>query len=173
MSESCGFDPSRFTPAPNQSEGWIAFRQSPERVFARIADHAALGDWVPFVQAVTVSHPHPVASGNSTIGTTREITLKGGLTIVERVIYWDPPYCYAYSTEGEHFPLKHYVGLFSVEPTDAQSGRFVFREYFDEMGRVERVIVPHGVITFGKRALGNLSRSIGGTEYAMTVARRT
>lgn len=172
MTDLCKFEPTQYTTAPHQTEGWIVFQEAPEKVFARIADHAALGDWVPLVQTVTVTHPRPLASGESTIGTTRIITLKGGLEVVEKVVYWNPPYCYAYTSEGKYFPFKNYVGLFQVEPADAQSGRFIFREYFDEMGRVQQAILPHGVITLGKQALGNLSRLIGGTEYAMTTVSR-
>ena len=168
MNDFCSFEPTQYTTAPHQSEGWIAFRETPEKVFARIADHATMGDWVPLVQEITVSHPRPVPPGESIVGTTRVITLKGGLEVVEKVVHWESPYCYAYTTEGKHFPFKNYVGLFSVEPVDAQSGRFIFREYFDDMGRVEQAVMPHGVIALGKQALANLARLIGGTEYAMT-----
>jgi len=172
MNDSGRFDPAQYTTAPHQTEGWIVFRQSPERVFARIADHAALGEWIPLVQEITVSHPHPVAPGESTIGTARHITMKGGLTIVETVVYWNPPYCYAYKGEGKHFPLKNYLGLFQIEASDDQSGRFIFREYFDDLGRVEQAILPHGVVSVFKQALGNLARLIDGTEYAMTAVSR-
>ncbi len=63
---------------------------------------------MPLVQEITVSHL--VAPGESTIGTARAITFKGGLAVVETVIYWNPPYCYVYKAEGKHFPLKNYVG---------------------------------------------------------------
>jgi hypothetical protein len=172
MSDFCNFEPTQYTTAPQQTEGWIVFRQSPEKVFARVADHAAMGDWVPMVQAITVTHPHPVAPGESTIGTARHISLKGGLTIVETVVYWNPPYCYAYKAEGKLFPLKNYVGLFAVAPADAQSGRFILREYFDDMRPVEQVLLPHGVVAVFKQAMGNLARLIGGTEYAMTTISR-
>ena len=57
----------------------------------------------------------------------------------------------------------------SFEPTQYTTaphqteGWIVFRE----MGHVENVILPHGVIALGKEALGNLARLIGGAEYAM------
>jgi len=172
MNDLCRFEPIRYTAAPLQTEGWIVFRESPEKVFARIADHAALSDWVPLVQEVAVTHPRPLAPGESTIGTTRYITFKGGLEISEKVVYWNPPYCYAYTTEGKHFPFKNYVGLFQVEPIEAQSGKLIFREYFDEMGQVQQAILPHGVIAFGKLSLGNLCKLIGGTGYDMTTVRR-
>ena len=172
MNDQCRFDATEFTTAPHQTEGWIAFRESPEKVFARIADHAALGDWVPFVQAVTVSHPRTLAPGESTIGTARHITMKGGLTIVETVVYWHPPHCYAYKAEGTHLPFKNYLGLFQVEPINDQSGKFIFREYFDGAGRVGEALLPHGVAAVFHKALGNLARLIGGTEYAMTAVSR-
>jgi len=168
MDDLCRCEPSQYRSAPHQTEGWIVFHEAPEKVFARIADHAAMGDWVPLVQKVTVTHPRPLAHDVSTIGTTRFITLKGGMEIVEKVAYWNPPYCYAYTSEGKHFPFKNYVGLFQVDPMDAQSGRLIFREYFEEMGHLQQAILPHGVIALGKKAMGNLSRLIGGSEYAMT-----
>ena len=172
MNDLCRFDPTQYTAAPQQTEGWIDFRSAPEKVFARAANHAAMGDWIPLVQGITVTHPGPVAPGESIIGTARHITMKGGLTIVETVVYWNPPYCYAYKAEGNHFPLKNYVGLFAVEPADAQSGRFIFREYFDDLGPVEKAILPHGVVTVFKQAMGNLARLVGGTAYAMTAVSR-
>ena len=172
MIDLCNFEPTRYTTAPQQTEGWIVFRAPPEKVFARVTDHAAMGDWIPLVQEITVSHPHPVAPGQSTIGTARQITMKGGLTIVEKVVYWNPPYCYAYTSEGKHMPLKNYVGLFSVVRTDAHSGRFIFREYFDDLNRVEQAILPHGVVALFKQSLANLAPLIGGTEYAMTAVSR-
>ena len=84
------------------------------------------------------------------------------------MVYWNPPHCYAYKAEGKHFPLKNYVGLFAVEPAEAQSGRFIFREYFDDLGPIEQATLPHGVVAIFKQAMGNLARLIGGTEYAMT-----
>ena len=168
MTDLCKFEPTRYPTAPHQTEGWIVFQESPEKAPACIADHAAMGDWVPLVQKVTVTHPRPLAHDVSTIGTTRFITLKGGMEIVEKVAYWNPPYCYAYTSEGKHFPFKNYVGLFQVDPMDAQSGRLIFREYFEEMGHLQQAILPHGVIALGKKAMGNLSRLIGGSEYAMT-----
>jgi hypothetical protein len=172
MNDLCKFEPMHYTTAPHQTEGWIVFRTSPEKVFARVADHAAIDDWVPFVHRIAVSHPYPVAPGASTIGTARTITLKGGMSIIETVVYWRPPYCYAFTAASKHLPLMNYVGLFSVEPADAESGRLVFREYFDDTNRVEQAILPHGVVTIFKQALGNLARLIGGIEYAMTAISR-
>jgi len=51
-----------------------------------MADHAAMGDWIPHVHSITVTHPHPVDPGESTIGTARVITLTGGLVVTEKVL---------------------------------------------------------------------------------------
>jgi hypothetical protein len=37
---------------------------------------------------------------------------------------------------------------------------------------LQEAILPHGVIALCKQALGNLSRLIGGTEYAMMAVSR-
>ena len=172
MNKLFGFEPTQYTPAPQQTEGWIDFRCAPEKVFARVADHATMGEWMPLISKITVTHPHVLPPGESTIGTARHITMTGGLTIVETVVYWNPPHCYAYTGQGKHFPMKNYVGLFAIDPVDAQSGRLLFREYFDDMGFVEQATIPHGAIAVFKRALGNLAHLIGGTEYAMTAVSR-
>ena len=119
MTDLCEFEPSQYTSAPQQTEGWIDFRSSPEKVFARAADHAAMEDWIPLVQGITVTHPGLVAPGASMIGTARHITMKGGLAIIETVVYWNPPHCYAFKAEGKFLPLKNYVGLFAVLPMGA------------------------------------------------------
>jgi len=49
-----GFDPGRYTAAPLQTEGVIRFTGSPDAVFARIANHGALTDWVPMLKTVQV-----------------------------------------------------------------------------------------------------------------------
>ena len=167
MPDLCVFDPAQHTSARQQTEGWIDFRFAPDAVFARVADHASMCDWVPMVHTVTVTHPRPVGMGESTVGTARTIKFKGGLAITETVVYWNPPYCYAYNAEGKHVPMKNYIGLFTVKATGAQSGRLILREYF-ELGRAEQAILPHGVVYAFRHALGILAKSIGGTHYAMT-----
>ena len=42
------------------------------------------------------------------------MVFQGGLTLVERVVYWNPPLCYAYDTQGKVFPLQNYIGLMGV-----------------------------------------------------------
>ena len=55
-----GFDPTQFTNAPLQTEGWIRFTDPPDKVFARLAHHEGLTEWVPLLKKVTVSHPQPL-----------------------------------------------------------------------------------------------------------------
>jgi hypothetical protein len=65
MNDLYKFDPTRYTTAHHQIEGWIVFRELPEKAFSRMADHAAIGDCVRLVQKVAVTHPRP-------LGTRRE-----------------------------------------------------------------------------------------------------
>ena len=45
-----GFDPTQFTNAPLQTEGWIRFADPPDEVFARLAHHEGLTEWVPLLK---------------------------------------------------------------------------------------------------------------------------
>jgi hypothetical protein len=160
-----GFDPAKFTDAPLQTEGWIRFADPPDTVFARLAHHEGLTEWVPLLKKVTVSHPQPVASGESTVGTTRTLVFQGGLTLVEHVVYWNPPLCYAYDTQGKIFPLQNYIGLMGVEPREDGGGTFIFREYFAVSGRIQNAVIPHGIVLPMREGFHKLSQLIGGTEY--------
>jgi hypothetical protein len=158
-----GFDPGRYTAAPLQTEGVIRFTGSPDAVFARITDHAAMTDWVPLLTTVQVSHPEPLPPGRSMIGTARVLNLRGGVSVREEIVYWDPPHSYAYTTEGKRWPLQNYVGFMSVQATADGGGDFVFREYFRIDGTLRRALVSHGIVILGKRAMSNLSNLIDGT----------
>ena len=175
MNDQCRFDPTQFTNAPLQTEGWIRFTDPPGQVFARLAHHEGLTEWVPLLKKVTVSHPQPVAGqtlaaqtlagGESTVGTTRTLVFQGGLTLVEHVVYWNPPLCYAYDTQGKVFPLQNYIGLMGVEPREGGGGTFIFREYFAVSGRIQNAVIPHGVVLPMREGFHKLSQLIGGTEH--------
>src|ERR1700730_6040505 len=159
-----GFDPGRFTAAPLETQGLIRFRGSPDLVFARIADHAAMADWVPLLKTVQVWHPKPLPRGQSMAGTARVLALRGGVTVREEVVYWDPPRCYAYTAEGQHWPLRDYVGFMGVQAAAGGGGGvFLFREYFCVDGALRRALVSLGIVVLGKLALRNLGKLIGGT----------
>lgn len=160
-----GFDPAEFTNAPLQTEGWIRFSDPPDQVFARLAHHEGMTEWVPLLKEVTVSHPQPLTSGESTVGTTRTMIFQGGLTLVERIVYWNPPLCYAYDTQGKLFPLQNYIGLMGVVPGEDGGGVFVFREYFTVGGSIKNAVIPRGVVPPMQQALRTLSQLIGGTAY--------
>ncbi len=158
-----GFDPTQFTNARLQTEGWIHFTDPPEKVFVQIANHEGLTQWVPLLKKVTVSHPQTRASGESTVGTTRTLKFQGGITLVEQVVFWNMPWCYAYDTQGKGFSLQNYIGLFGVVP-ETNGGTFVFREYFTAKRRVKRAVIPHGLVLPMRQAFKKLSKLIGGTE---------
>jgi hypothetical protein len=159
-----GFDPGRYTTAPLQTEGVIRFSGSPDAVFTRISNHPAMTEWVPLLKTVQVSHPEPLPPGKSMIGTTRLLTLRGGVTIQEEIVHWDPPHCYAYTTEGKYWPLRNYVGFMGVQAAnDGGGGNVVLREYFCVDGIVRRALVSRGIVILGKRTIRNLSKLTGGT----------
>jgi hypothetical protein len=158
-----GFDPTQFTTARLQTEGWIRFTDPPDKVFALIANHEGMTEWLPLLKKVAVTHPQALPPGESMVGTTRTLKFQGGITLVEQVVLWKPPLCYAYDTQGKGFPLQNYIGLFGVVP-GKNGGTFVFREYFAADGRVKRAVIPHGLVLPMRQAFKKLSKLIGGTE---------
>ena len=63
-------------------------------------------DWIPLLKTVQVSHPKPLPPAQSMAGTARMLAFRGSVSVREEVAaYWDPPRCYAYTTEGKHWPL--------------------------------------------------------------------
>ena len=160
-----GFDPTAFTNAPLQTDGWMRFTDPPEKVFAVLANHEGMTEWLPLLQKVTVTHPQELPPGESTIGSIRELTFPGGITVVEKVVYWNAPLCYAYDSHAKIFPFQNYIGLMGVEPAENGGGTFIFHEYFDLSGRIEQAVLPHGVVPPMRQALHKLSQMIGGTEY--------
>ena len=55
-------------------------------VFSCLADHAALGKWIPIGQEDSVIHPPPDVSGEIAIGMTRVIASKGEISLNEEVV---------------------------------------------------------------------------------------
>jgi hypothetical protein len=161
-----GFDPTQFTTAPLQTEGWIQFTDPADQVFARLADHEAMTEWLPLLKQVTVTHPQAGSNGESSVGTTRTLVFQGGLTLVERIVYWNPPLCYAYDTHGKVFPLNNYIGLMAVEPRP-DGGTFIFREYYEVSGRIGAAVIPHGVVLVMQQAFEKLCQLIGGTDCSV------
>lgn len=167
------FDPATFTTARLQTEGWIYFTDPLEKAFAQLANHQGMTQWLPLLKDVTVTHPQTVPDGASTVGTTRTLTFDGDITLVEQMVFWNDPLCYAYNTQGKLFPLQNYIGLFGVVPEE-KGGTIVFREYFDVKGRVKRSVIPYGIVPLMRQALKNLSKLIGGTEHNVRhVAKQT
>ena len=143
----------------------IRFAGSPDAVFGQIADHAAMTGWVPLLKTVQVWHPKLLPPGRASAGTARVLAFRGGVIIREEVVYWDPPRCYAYTTEGKHWPLQDYVGFMGVQAAadGGAGGTFVFREYFCVEGALRRALVPPGIVIVGRLALRNLGKLTGGT----------
>lgn len=164
------FDPTAFTTARLQTEGWIKFADPPEKVFAQIANHEGMKEWLPLLKTVTVTHPTALPPGESAVGTTRTLDFQGGMTLVEQVVFWNAPLCYAYDTHGDNFPLQNYIGFMGVEAAPEGGGTFIFREYYDVEGRIEQAVIPHGVVLAMGQAFKKLSELIGGTEHDVRLA---
>ena len=160
-----GFDPIQFTQSPLKTDGWIKFTNPPEEVFKVVSDHEGMKVLLPLVKEITVSNPPDIQPGESGIGTARTLEFQGGIKVVETIVFWKPPFGYAYSATGNVFPLQNYIGYMGIEPADGGGGTFIFREYYDVKGKLQNTVIPHGVVLAMKQAFGKLSKLIGGTEF--------
>ena len=102
----------------------IAIDAPPQAVWARIRDFSALKDWHPAVA------DSPASQGNE-IGSVREIVLRDGGRISERLERWDDAaMSYGYrANPGGALPVTNYVSTIAVRP-DAGGSRVEWRGAF-------------------------------------------
>ena len=129
----------------HQTKGGSSFSRLPEKVFARAADRAAMGRpgaagaraspfhtraRLPLARAPLARRvrSHPREGWSSSIRRLLDIAVSVPRTQCRRAFL---------APSGSR-------GLFLVEPADAQGGRLVFRECFDDVGRVEQALLRQG-----------------------------
>ena len=88
--------------------------QSVDAVWQKIGDFCGIANW----------HPAVAKCELSTDKKERTLTLKGGGTIVERLVRWsDKTHSYTYKIMSSPLPVDHYVSTIHVAP--AKSGAVI------------------------------------------------
>jgi hypothetical protein len=78
---------------------------SPDAVWKKVGDFCGIADWHPAVAKCELSHGKKI----------RTLTLKGGGTIVERLLKWDNKgTSYTYTIVSSPLPVDHYVSTIKV-----------------------------------------------------------
>lgn len=80
--------------------------QSVDAVWAKVGDFCGIGNWHPAVAKCVLSHGNKI----------RTLSLKGGGTIVERLLKWDKSgHSYSYHIVSSPLPIKDYYSTISVK----------------------------------------------------------
>ena len=79
----------------------------PDTSWLKVGDFCGIGDWHPAVAKCVLSHGNKI----------RTLTLKGGGTIVERLLKWDnKDKSYSYTIVSSPLPVKNYFSTIKVVP---------------------------------------------------------
>jgi mxaD protein len=96
----------------------VSINASADKVWSTVKDFNALNAWHPAVEKDEI-----VEGKNNTVGAVRLLTLKGGGTITEKLLAYNPTsHSFAYSIVEGVIPVSGYKSTFTVKSTgDNQS----------------------------------------------------
>jgi len=99
---------------------------APDQAWAAVGEFCAIGDWHPAVATCELSN-----QGKDKI---RTLTLKGGGTIVEKLVKWEPrKHSYTYAIVSSPLPVSDYISTVSVK-AQGQGSRLVWKGKFTPVG---------------------------------------
>lgn len=153
-------DLSSYTPAPLRIVGECRLDTVPEEVWAKIADHEHLGDWVPLVGKVAVTSS---STGERVeTGSERVCSLTGMGSLRERFLLWDPPTAYVYSAAGRLIPTRDHAGMFRLAAAPGGGTILTWQQSFRSTRSPLGLMFPAVMRLIMGRALGNLRAQFGG-----------
>ncbi len=99
---------------------------TPDKAWAAVGEFCGIGDWHPAIEKCELSN-----QGKDKL---RTLTLKGGGTIVEKLVKWEPrKHSYTYAIVSSPLPVSDYVSTISVSAHGAGS-RLVWKGKFTPVG---------------------------------------
>ncbi len=99
---------------------------APDKAWAAIGEFCGIGDWHPAIEKCELS-----SSGKDKI---RTLSLKGGGTIVEKLVKWEPKkHSYTYAIVSSPLPVSDYVSTLSVQ-AKGDGSRLVWKGKFQPVG---------------------------------------
>ncbi len=100
---------------------------APDKAWAAVGEFCGIGDWHPAVATCELS-----SQGKDKI---RTLSLKGGGTIVEKLVKWEPrKHSYTYAIISSPLPVSDYVSTISVSPHGDSGSRLVWKGKFSPVG---------------------------------------
>jgi len=152
------------TPAPLQYYRVARLNAAPEKVFALVANHANVGDWIPGIDSVSdVNHSKSMTPGKPNKGTTRTIVDATGQALTEDITYWEKDVGYSYSIqETPAAPLTKHLGVIQIESDGNGGSLLTYRQYFEAKDSIKGKLTPFIMKILLNKALGNLTDEFGG-----------
>ncbi|XLS30282.1 SRPBCC family protein [Flavobacteriaceae bacterium M23B6Z8] len=151
------FNVNKYTDAPKQLEITRLVRAPIEEVWAVVADHQGMTQWMPMIKHVNLVKPNP--QGNWEEGCERHCKFGNDL-LKEKIAFWDPPHGYAYMIEDMHLVKNHIAHVHLIEKLN---GTLVtWTQYFHPNGNAAKkwmaknVMLPYVM----KKALKNLEKKL-------------
>ncbi len=99
---------------------------SPDQAWAAVGEFCGIGDWHPAIEKCELS--------NQGADKIRTLSLKGGGTIVEKLVKWEPKkHSYTYAIVSSPLPVSDYISTISIKP-EGQGSRLVWKGKFTPVG---------------------------------------
>ncbi|MCB1030590.1 MAG: SRPBCC family protein [Acidimicrobiales bacterium] len=109
--------------APLMVEASNIVSATPREVWAAIVDYPRWVEWFPRVDAC-----EPTSEPPTGVGSTRDVTLKGGLGVIaEKFIVWDELSCWAFTVTSGPPVFSSIVERITIEPVDDHRTRVTYR----------------------------------------------
>lgn len=172
------FDIKKYSQAPLRFAWEIDFANNPETVFNIISDQHALLNWVPLMKSVSMEH-NPNNIDECGIGSIRHCSLHGMGGIDETILWWDPPYGYAFKVEAKSkimMPTKDHVSVMLINQLPCGGSRLTWEHYFHWSGFFMRHITAILFPRMMKKALNNIRKTLNNEidkTFAITNYRKT
>lgn len=100
---------------------------APDKAWAAVGEFCGIGDWHPAVATCELS-----SQGKDKL---RTLTLKGGGTIVEKLVKWEGrKHSYTYAIVSSPLPVSDYISTVSVSPHGDGGSRLVWKGKFNPVG---------------------------------------
>ncbi len=149
------FGVKQFTRAPKQIVIKKTIDAPIDKVWEIVSNHQGMTQWMPMIKQVNLIK----ADNQGEWGDGCERHCQFGPDLLkEKIVYWDPPYGYAYMIADMHL-VKNHLGHFQLEEKDG-STEVTWAQYFYPNGiAVKRWVAKNIMLpTVMRKALKNLNK---------------
>ncbi len=146
-----------FTNAPEQLRVSKFIAAPITDIWKIVSDHEGMTGWMPMISKVELVQPNAEQKWEE--GSERHCQFGPDL-LQERIVYWNPPYAYAYSIADMHI-VKDHIGVFQLAEKN-NGTQVTWIQYFNPNGiapkrwMAKKVMLPFVM----KKALKNLTKKV-------------